>query len=146
MQIEQTTLLLIFGLLNLIVFIKSWREVLIKQNPFGLTRWLSWLGIFVWGDAVVIAPFWIISALLSLFLRDWILFWLIVSIFWSVRSLGEVIYWLNEQFAAKKRNPPHTLPGYLLVKSEAIWFIFQIYWQCVMVVSIVSAIFFAKNW
>lgn len=146
MQIEQTILLPIFGLLNLIVFIKSWREVVIKQNPFGLTRGITWLGIFVWGDALVIAPLWILTSLLSLFLGDWILFCLIASIFWSVRSLGEVIYWLNEQFAAKKRNQPHTLVGFSLVKSEAIWFIYQIVWQCVMVISIVSSIYFAKVW
>lgn len=146
MSNEQVISLSIFGLINLIIFIKSWRQVVNKHNPFGLTRWLSWLGIFVWADALVIAPFWVLAVLVSTIVHDWILFFLIASIFWSVRSLGEMVYWLNEQFAAKKRNPPQTLMGYSLIKSEAIWFVYQVFWQCVLVFSIVSAIYFARIW
>ncbi|HOZ03375.1 MAG TPA: hypothetical protein PKX78_02670 [Candidatus Woesebacteria bacterium] len=142
----QTIALLAFVFVNLLIFFKSWWEVVKKQNPFGLTPWMSWLGMFVWGDTLVIAPFWVLAVLVSTIVHDWILFFLIASIFWSVRSLGEMVYWLNEQFAAKKRNPPQTLMGYSLIKSEAIWFVYQVFWQCVLVFSIVSAIYFARIW
>lgn len=142
----QTGIIVIYGALSFIFFIKGLYESVKKKNSFGETAFLSWLGIFVWGDAVIIGLFWFLSSLVCLLVKDWILFLLILSVFWVVRSMGETSYWFNQQFSTINRNPPERLRGYRLFKNDSIWFIYQIYWQCVTVVSIIATIYFANLW
>lgn len=137
---------LIFIVLNIFVFLKALYETRRKNNAFGLTRWLTPLGSFVWGDAVVLSVFWIVASLVSWWLSDWNVFWLIASVFWVVRGAGETIYWLNEQFARDHRNPPESLWGYSLFKSEAIWFVYQLVWQCVTVAAVIASVYFGGQW
>jgi hypothetical protein len=117
-----------------------------KNNSFGLTHSLAVLGMFVWGDVLVLSLFWMIAALVSLLLHDWLLFLLIVSLFWLVRSIGETIYWLLQQFAVVKRDSPESLVGYQFVKNESIWFMYQVMWQCIAVVALLTSIYFTHLW
>ncbi|MBP6989377.1 hypothetical protein KBB48_01215 [Candidatus Shapirobacteria bacterium] len=140
----QQIVMLVFGLISLLVAIKGGYEIGRKNNPFGEPFVLFWLGIFVWGDALVLGSFWVLVSLICFLLRDWILFWLIISVFWVVRSLGEILYWINQQFSPIIRNPPKNLLGFRFFKNDSIWFIYQIFWQCVLVVSIVTTIHVAR--
>lgn len=142
----QQIIVLLYALLCLGAFIKGFHEVKNKKNSFGLANRWSLLGVFVWGDAIVLGLFWLIACFIVLFLQDWYLFLLSISLFWVVRSAGEVIYWLNEQFAGKNRNPPHTLMFYSFFNGDAIWFIYQLYWQCILVVSLLTSLYFAVFW
>lgn len=142
----QQILIIIFGILTLIFFIKSAREIKNKKNVYGLTPHLFFLGSFVWGDMIVLGPFWIIVSLISILLNNWYLFWLFVTVFWIIRSLGEVIYWLNEQFSGKNRNPPHTLKLYNMFQGDSIWFIYQLFWQCIFIFSIILSMYFGIRW
>lgn len=135
-----------FGITSFAFFIKSFRETKNKKNVYGLTPHLFFFGAFVWGDMIVLGPFWIIVSLISIFLNNWYLLLLFISVFWIIRSFGEIIYWLNEQFAGKNRNPPFTLNFHKFINSEAIWFIYQVFWQCVFVFSLVLSIYFCKMW
>lgn len=146
MNIFQISTIIVYGLISLLAFIKGFYEVYKKNNPFGEAPFLLFLGIFVWSDAVMIGLFGFLVSLICLLIGDWILFLLIISIFWVVRSLGEIIYWINEQFSPIVRNPPETLLGYKLFKNDSIWFIYQLYWQVVMVVSIVFSILLIRLW
>lgn len=130
---------------NIFLFLKSRIECQ-RKNSFGLVRRLSFLGMFVWGDVLILAPFWMIISSVSLLLNDWLLFILFVSAFWLVRSLGETLYWFLQQFAVVKRDPPESLAGYRFVKNESIWFMYQVMWQCITVISLVATIFFAHRW
>jgi len=133
-------------LLSLFLFCKGVYESH-KNNPYGLTKLFYWMGIFVWADAVVFGLFWFLVSLVILFVfKSWLLFLLIVSVFYLVRSVGETIYWLNQQFSTLNRNPPHTLRGYKLFKNDAIWFVYQIWWQCITVISIITTIYLAALW
>lgn len=142
----QQIFLVIFAVFNVLIYIKGLYEIVRKRNPFGLTKYLVFVGAFVWGDVFVVAPFWIIVSSVSLLLNNWNLFLLFVSLFWVIRSLGEMVYWLNEQFAGKTRNPPHTLNFYKIFQNDSIWFIYQVIWQCVFVFSIVLSLYFSKVW
>ncbi len=146
MEIWQKFLLIIWGALSLTLSIKGFNQSKVKNNVYGLTPYLLPLGIFVWGDAVIFGIFWALSSLVALFLNDWILFLLIFCVFWTVRSLGETIYWFNQQFSPIKRNPPKNLPGYKYFKNDSIWFIYQIIMQCITVISTIFTIYFAKIW
>lgn len=145
MVLWQSLLLIIFLLLQIILSIKSQREC--KNGcSFTLTHWLAPLGMFVWGDVLVLSLFWFFAGLVALLLQDVVLFLLIVSTFWLVRSIGETIYWFLQQFATVKRDLPHTLLGYSLVKNEAIWFMYQVMWQCITVITLLTTIYLSHRW
>lgn len=110
------------------------------------TPLLSILGMFVWADAAVLGLFWMLVAAVSLFLCDWLLFWLIVAVFWVVRSLGEIVYWLNEQFSTLSRNPPQKFWLYRFFPNDSIWFVYQVFWQCVLVASIIVSVYLFSLW
>lgn len=146
MNILQQKVVLICGLVNFLVFLKGFYETKYKRNAYGATIPLSILGMFVWGDAVVFGLFWMLSVIISLYLRDWYLFLLIVSVFWVVRSLGETLYWFNQQFSKVNRNPPKKLIGYSIFQNDSIWFAYQIVCQCIAIISIISTIYFTGLW
>jgi len=142
----QTVIVFIFGIFSFLIAIKGLYQSTAKNNPFGQYFPLFFLGIFVWGDAVILGLFWSLISLTSVLLKDWILFLLILSLFWVVRSLGEIIYWLNQQFSPIIRNPPKNLMGYKFFRNDSIWFIYQVFWQCVMVVSLITTIYLSNLW
>lgn len=146
MENWQRTAIIIWGVSSLFLLLKGSKESRNKKNSYGLTPWLLPWGIFVWGDAVVFGFFWSLVSLITLILNDWILFLLTTSVFWVVRSLGEAIYWLNQQFSTINRNPPEKFWVYKYFHNDSVWFIHQIFWQCITVISILFTIYFAKIW
>lgn len=146
MELWQQLILSAVGIGSLIIFgtglYKSWR----KSCAFEQMSYLGFMGIFVWGDAVALGPFWAFVSGLCLFFKDFTLFLLIVSLFWSVRSIGEMIYWFNQQFSQLNRNPPERLKGYRFFKNDAVWIMYQVGWQCAAVLSIVCSLYFGSVW
>lgn len=112
-----------------------------KKNPYGLCKRFTLIGAFVWTDAFIFGLFFSLISILCLLLQQWVLFGLIYSVFWLVRSIGEQIYWFHEQFAVSHRNSPHTLLPSKLFKGEEVWIVMQTFWQCVSVVSVVASVY-----
>jgi len=135
-----------YALVNLVVFVKGYYECKYRKNAHGLTPQLILLGVIAWGDAVVFGPFWIVTSLVSYSLDDWYLLLLAISVFWVVRSVGETNYWFNQQFSTINRNPPEKLPFHSVFHNDSIWFVHQIIWQCVTVVSVIFTIYLTKLW
>ena len=135
-------LVLIVAILGLLILVVSVYQSKYKKNPYGLTRLLLPLGIFVWGDGVILGLFWFLSGLISFFANLLIptdqLFYLIFTLFWIVRSSGEVLYWFLQQFSTVERDPPHTLPLVSIFPGQSVWFAYQVIWQCVLVISLVA--------
>ncbi len=148
MEKWQQILIVFYGVINIIVFVKGYRETKFKKNAYGLTKNLNFLGVISWGDAVVFGLFWLGASVITLILKDWYLFCLIVSVFWVIRSLGETIYWFNQQFSPINRNPMKNLnPLYVKIyQNDSVWFAYQIIWQCVTVISIIFSIYFSHLW
>lgn len=117
-----------------------------KGNSFDITYYLFPLGIFVWGDGIVFGPLWTLAGILFGLIDDPIGLFLFISIFWVVRSAGETIYWLNEQFVKDHRNDYRKMLGYSLVENESVYFLHQIICQSILVISIMSTIYFAHLW
>lgn len=137
---------LVLGLTAILVTAKGYYQSTQKKNSFGETKWLFPLGIFVWGDAVTIGPFWIVVAVLSGFINNPHFTYSLISFFWFVRALGEVQYWIAEQFASKHRNKPKDLLGHQFFSGDAIWFGYQTFWQMVMIFSGIATAAFVKLW
>ncbi len=144
MYIIQTIIVGLFGMFALSGFLAGLKNC--RKNPWGLTPVFNIIGAFIWTDAVVFGLFWSIVCSVVLILSNWILFLLILSIFWLVRSIGEVIYWLNEQFAVNKRNKPETLWHSKFFPGTSAYVASQIFWQCITVFTIITTIYLVKTW
>lgn len=99
-----TLLLLLFFSLNCGIFFRALH--LTRRGGFYTdTPWLTPLGIFVWGDALIIAPFWAVMSIVGFWHTpiNIIRFFLL---FYSIRSAYEVIYWINHQVAQRDYTPP----------------------------------------
>ena len=146
MESWQRLIVIIWGIISFALFVKGFKESKDKKNAYGLTPFLLLFGAFVWGDAVVFGAFWTLVSVAVFFLNDWVLFLLVISVFWVVRSIGETIYWFNQQFSKVNRNPPEKNWMYKYFHNDSVWFIHQIGWQCVTVISIIFSIYFANFW
>jgi len=138
-------LIIILALLLIILFITALVNIK-KKLIFQETKILSILGIFVWGDALVLLPFWFTILIFWIIFRNVYFIYLLISLFWVIRSFGEIIYWLNQQFSNLKRNPPEKLLLHNLIQNDAIWFIYQVFWQCIFVFAVAGAILFGYKW
>jgi hypothetical protein len=145
MAIWQTYFLLVFAATSIALSAKGFYESHKKKNAFGNVHTFV-LGAYVWGDAFVFGIFWAFVSVVSLAFQDWILFWLVASLFWVVRSFGEMVYWLNEQHANKKRVNIKKKMLYKYFHNDSVLFIYQTTQQCILVVSIVASIYFASVW
>jgi len=147
MNDTQNLFLTLFAVFNFLIFIYSFYRCKYKHNNLGITYPLLPLGIFVWADGVVFGLFWVLAALISQALNDWILFLLIFSVFWLVRSVGETTYYFNQQFSTIKRMKGKELPGYKIFNDEyTIWFVYQITCQVITVVSIITTVYLFNLW
>jgi hypothetical protein len=98
-------------LIQLILFVSGGicfalgREKSRHKQFYSDTPWLFPLGIFVWGDALILGPFWMIASLLFSFV-SFMDMWRCIFIFFALRSAYEVIYWINHQVAQRQYHPP----------------------------------------
>lgn len=136
-------LMSLFAVISVAILITS-KKQLNKNNPGGLTHWLLPFGIFVWGDGIILASFWILVSLLVLWFQDWLLFALIYVLFWMVRSLGEIFYWFLQQFSSIIKDPPKNLWLSRFMPGESVWYGYQLIWQCVFVISSICFVYLLK--
>lgn len=144
MNILQTIIVAVFGVFAFSGFLFGVKNCVKKKNPYGLTKLYNLIGAFVWVDAVIFGLFWTIVCSTILFLSNWLLFLLFLSAFWLVRSIGETIYWIGEQFSSKDRNPPRTLWHSKIFPGDSSWVASQIFWQCISVVTAIISIYLVK--
>lgn len=119
-----------------------------KQKKFyQKTPYLFPLGVFVWGDGLVVLPFWATVCLLAAVISAHIL---IVSalIFWIIRAVVEIQYWLHVQFDLSDRETGKHERLYRLCSAEP-WFVFQVAWQMILVtlviISLIYIPYFLRN-
>ena len=147
MEWWQSLIILAYGILALVGCIRSFYECKSRKNTFGHTYINRLFGAFVWADMVIFGLFWSLVALISYFLQDWILFLLTISLFWLIRSVGETIYWFNQQFSTINRNPvSHFKYAKKIFHNDSIWFVYQIFWQCMTVVATIASLYLANRW
>lgn len=112
----------------------------LKGEAYSDTFMLFPFGIFVWGDSLLISTFWIVVATIYHFTKNFILTGLFFFSFWIIRSLGETIYWLIEQFSDTKRNDPKKFFYHPIFKNDSVYFVNQVFWQLVFVFALVGLI------
>lgn len=146
MEIWQNILIISYTIISALLFVKSLHECYFRKKAYANFYPLVVIGGFVWGDGVVFGSFWTVISLFCFILKDWILFLFIFSLFWLVRSIGEAIFWLNQQFMPMKRYKPEDFPLFFLFHDESVYFVNQIIFQCLTVVSLIASIFAGRLW
>ena len=146
MENWQQAFIMGWGTLALIGSVKSFYECQRKKNTYGLTYIFRIYGAFVWADLVIFGIFWTLISALSLFLNSWYLFLLFVSLFWLVRSIGETLYWFHQQFSSINKNPVNRFLMKNIFHNESIWFVYQIFWQCMTVLTTISSAYLFHLW
>ncbi len=147
MELWQQLLIGVYSLLAAILGVYSYNQCKSKKNSFGDTTLLyAVFGAFVYADMVVFGFFWVLIGILTLFLQDWLLFLLILSVFWLIRSIGETMYWFLQQFAPRRGNSPEKFRIHKIFHNDSVWFVIQIYWQCITILSIIATIYLTKLW
>ena len=136
-----------FGIiLSLALLRASFKHVVIQKNAYQITPRLAPLGIFVWADGIVISIFWLALSLITFVLRDLWFLLAAISLFWLVRSIGETVYWMLQQFVQPNANKPHTLMGHRWIKGDELWIVYQVAWQCMTVISCLGFAYSLHRW
>ena len=91
-------------MVSMVVFLFSLKHS--KSKQFYSDTFFLWpLGIYVWGDGLILGLFWAVASVIFLFLSA-VNILQFMLIFWVARSFFEVIYWLLHQFSGKKYQAP----------------------------------------
>lgn len=124
---------LILLIINLIVFFIAVKKS--KNNQFySDVSLLLPLGIFVWGDALILAPFWVISSVIFYFLSP-VNILRYFLLFYAVRSMYEVVYWISSQMAGKTYNPP-LFRQFTWLKPNDAAILYQLMNMCQMILAV----------
>lgn len=145
-QLEKN-IVVFYSLFALVGFLYSLYKCVKKNDNLGSAHIFNLIGAFVWADAVVFGIFWFVSGLVTIYLKDWILFLLLQSTFWSIRFLGETFYWFNQQFSKAVAEQNERLWVHKIFKDNyTSWFVMQIISQCETVIAIILTIYFGHLW
>lgn len=98
---------------------------------------LKQLHVYVKGDALVILPIWIV--IFITFFIDWRFMLLEIGAFLCLRGIGEMIYWLLQQFGEKKYRPE---TKYKNLSNNAVYILYQLFGMVNALIGIIL-IFFA---
>lgn len=140
-------IILFFGVISFITSLIALKKCQSKETILAKPYKVCEIyGSFVWADHVVFGFFWSIVSLITFLLNDLFLFLLIFSLFWLVRATGEVVYWFLQQFHPRPGNEPHLFWINKYIPGQAVWFVHQIFWQCVSVIALVLSIYFTYLW
>ncbi len=96
------------------------------------------LHIYVKGDSVVLVPFLALIVLVGFF-WSWSYMFLVLAIFHTIRSLGEMMFWLMQQFGAHTYRPYDF--GLTKLNTNAIYILYQVYACVQAVIGIVCSVF-----
>lgn len=90
---------------------------------FSCPPWpLKLFTIYVWGDALVIVPLWIAIVIVLIINLKFGL--MAICILYAVRGLGEMIYWIHQQFGAHAYRPNDF--GFKHFDNHAVYILYQL--------------------
>lgn len=126
-----TTLISLLILVSaLVVSLVSYRQTK-KGSFYSLTPWLFAFGIYVWGDGLILGPFWVLASFFFFTLNS-TQFIRFLLVFYLIRSTYEIIYWLNHQATNSDYKPPMPkLLSFLDPGQSAI--LYQLIHTCIVI-------------
>jgi|SRR3989344_4970433 len=99
------------------------RKALLNQWFFSdVPKWVKFFQIYIKGDSLVVLPLLIILVLLGFI--DARLMIIVFAVFFSLRQMGEMIYWIHRQFYNTGYRPYDF--GFKNLSNKAIYVIYQL--------------------
>ncbi|MBP9814667.1 hypothetical protein KBC80_05800 [Candidatus Woesebacteria bacterium] len=95
---------------------------------------LRFLLIFIKGDAMILIPFVLLLLLVGFFSIKWML--LLFGLYFAFRFLGEMIYWLLQQFGNRTYRPYDF--GLKKLDNNALYIMYQV---CSLIGLVISTAF-----
>jgi len=144
--------LIVFALLSLALFLFAVIKIRAEKDngiwtflPFVLTL-LN--GTFILGDAISFSLFFFALSLVLIYKNDFRYTLLVFLIFWTVRSSGEVVYWLNYQFASTQPHPFVNQLEFFTgpITEKSVYTIYQAANQAILAVWLILLFVLVKNW
>lgn len=121
-------------ILSLVFFLAIKR---VRDGSFyGDTFWLLPFGVYVWGDALILLPFWILVDTICLLSGvSGLVLTRLYLVFIAVRSAYEVVYWLLHQ-ATKDTYRPPLIRKFTSLPAREGAILYQLAHTCVLVLAI----------
>jgi hypothetical protein len=142
--------LLVVAATTLIASILGWINYFKGVSVFSVITWqFIPLGIFVWGDAMILGTFLFVASVYLYFKQNTALTGLFFSAYFMIRSLIEALYNLNAQFSSVSRPWEgfiQPLADKLNFKIQEMFVVPQITYTAVCVVSLVFFVVFLKKY
>ena len=144
--------LIIFALISLALFIFAVTKVRAEKGsgvwiflPFALTL-IN--GTFILGDAITFSMFFFIASLLLIYKNDVRYTLLVFLMFWIVRSAGDVVYWLNYQFASTHPHPFINHLEFLTgpIPESSVYVIYQAANQALLATFLILLFVLIRSW
>lgn len=146
--------LIFWVLINLLLLLVSFMKVKNSGKKLGfIYKWGFLWGAFVWEDMLFISFFQVVASYVTLLIGDFKFYLLFLLVFWVVRSFGEVIYFLLQQFI-RPRHYPHRIESHFKLlygifgklSDQKFYIIMQMLLQVVLVVSLSLLTLLLLNW
>ncbi len=118
-----------------------------------IAHWAFPFGAFVWEDLLIFSLFSLGSLTATLLVRDWRAGLLIYLVFWVVRHLGEVIYWLLQQFCQPTAYPHDQYHAFFIIRKilgevshQQCFILMQVFHEALMAATLVLLLLLMLNW
>jgi|SRR3989344_53422 len=99
------------------------RKALLNQWFFSdVPAWVKFLQIYIKGDSLIVLPLLIFFLLLGFINLRWAI--IVFAIFFSIRQIGEMVYWIHRQFFNTGYRPYDF--GFTKLSNKAIYVIYQL--------------------
>lgn len=133
-------MILVFPLLSLSLIVLFFIALtLCKRGEFYRDSFaFTPFGIYVWGDALVLAPFWAVALIILGFFPPLYLLRFFL-LFWTFRSAYEVVYWIGHQWA-KSNYTPALLRNVKWLKPNDAAILYQVWSMCFTVTALFAFI------
>lgn len=104
----------------------------------GISSYFIYIYIYIKGDAFIIAPFLILIFIIG-FMWSWSFSLFTLAVFHTVRSLGEMMFWLLQQFGPHEYRPYDF--GLLKLNTNAIYILYQVHACVQTVIGVVCSVY-----
>jgi len=109
------------------------------SNPHPLLRLLT---VYVKGDMIILIPFVVLIGCVGFF--SFKVMCLMYAVFYSLRSIGEMQYWISQQFGPKTYRPDDV--AFKKVSNDAIYILYQLIALITATVGVTTTVLIARYW
>lgn len=147
-------ILIILAILHLILCLISFSKIR-KSNKtvYFIYQWASVFGAFVWEDLLIFSLFNLLTVLIVILFHDLRPGLVLIMLFWIIRSAGESIYFMLQQFIEPKHHPHEIDAHFTLLRNilgdiskQQCFIIMQVIHQVNVVIWLAGLFFIFLNW